>query len=395
MSNFGIGIGAFMQGMNSGIESYEKIESAMGRKALRNTAKEGADRARTMRQEDIGKSIIRGAEHSEQGPVQTFQVGSQQYGSEADATAAAEKQVGSFLDYYTKTAMPEIQEQLLATGEVEKAQALGKMMEDASFQKGVRLWGNAVQAFQTGNSEGFKDNLLKAYNQTGYFDDGTTALGIEDLKNDKGQLQGYKIRFRDASGKETEQTFDGEDVGRLALNALSPEQVVSNGIDQLKAAQAARAEMAGEERKFQRDVALKQYDQGLGIQRDANSSQLRMAEEADKRANGGDSTKVREANAMANALRQAGWPDDKVKAEMPRLLGIYRQSQSPTDRLASTVTMLAKADLDYAGLPDTEKVARAKALMDAMDAELAQAEGAQQQPAAVPSQGKGVTIWTR
>lgn len=415
MANFGIGIGAFMNGMAQGMNAVNNMQDAKDRKrlrdiqfqqleqdaadkqALRDVTQQGASDARAARQGDIGKSIIRGTDVSSGVAVPTFKVGDQTFATEKEANAAAEKQVGSFMDYYMKTSVPKLQEHWLSTGHVDKAQAIGKWLEDENVKKGVKAWAGAVRAFQVGDRNGFKNNLIAAYNQKGYFDDGMTAESIDDVTNDKGQLLGYKIKFKDAQGKVTEQQFDGDDVANMALNALSPEQVLSHGMDQLKQAQAARAELAKEERAYNRDLSKIQVQQGNTLEAQNNKAALDAAAKAEERRTGADSTKVREANAMAAALRQAGWSDEKVKAEMPRLLGIYRQSQSPTDRLASTVEMLAKTDTKFARMTDAEKAAAAKSLIDSLDAQLA-GEQTAAQPGAVPApapvqSGKGIPVW--
>lgn len=413
MANFGIGIGSFMNGFANGANTYNQITEAKDRKKLRDIQfkqlegeaqdkqayrdlnRQGVEEAKAARQADISKSIIRGSAESAEGPVQpSYKVGNRSYASEEEATAAAEKEAGSFIDYYMKTTVPKLQEHWLSTGDVEKAQNIGKWMEDANVQKGVKAWAGAVRSFQTGDRDGFKRNLMAAYNQEGYFDDGVTATGIEDVNNEQGQLLGYKISFKAPDGTVTDQTFEGEDVAKLALNAMSPENVLSYGMEQIKAGQEAQSEIAKEERGFSRDVAKIDIQQGNTLEAQGNASQLRIAEEAEKARTGGGSTKVREARAMGEALKAAGWSEEKVAAEMPRLLGIYRQSQSPADRLASTVEMLTKADLDFAALPDSEKVSRAKALMDTMDAELAPDE----QQGAAPAQpqvqsGRGIPVW--
>lgn len=417
MPNYGIGIGAFLDGVGRGagiasqiqdnkdrqrlrqMQMSELEQGASDRQAYRDLVAQGSQDARAARQADIGRSIIRGSEHSDAGPVPTFKVGDQTFDNEADATAAAEKQAGSFLDYYMQTTVPRMQEHWLSTGDVEKAQLIGKWMEDENVRKGAQSWANAVRSFQVGDSEGFKRNLMAAYNQQGYFDDGTEAVSIDDVNNEQGQLLGYKIRFRDADGNEREETYDGEDVAKMGLQALAPDQVLSYGLEQLKAAQEARASAAEDDRQYQRDLGKIDVQHSNALDLQNNKAALDAAAEAEKRRTGGDSTKVREANAMAQALRDAGWSDEKVQAEMPRLLGVYRQSQSPADRLASTIEMMAKTDMEFAGLPDDEKVSRARTLMNTMDAALAaqQAEERGQTGAAQPQtpvqSGRGLPIW--
>ncbi|NTE96674.1 hypothetical protein [Agrobacterium tumefaciens] len=396
MANFGIGLGAFADGMMKGVNMVRSIRQdeaaqveANDRKrlrdlqfkrleqedsdqqAFRNASSSAASDAKTQRAADVSAAMTPNADG-------TWRVGEKTYNSEADANKAAETQVGTFMDYYLKTSVPKMQEHWASTGQVEKAQALGKWLEDENVKKGMKHWASAVRSFQTGDSEGFKTNLMSAYNQQGYFEDGRTATGIEDLKNDKGQLLGYRIKFKDGQGNETSQDYDGEDVAKLALNALSPAQVLSYGMDQLKASSAARSEIAKEQRGLMRDVAKEDraYERDvskIGIQQQntlesqANQSQLRMAEETEKNRTGQNSTKVRDANAIADALRANGKDEKYIQSVYPQLLGVERGSKSETDRLDGYIAAMARSDLDFAGLPVSQQVARAREMMQAVD----------------------------
>lgn len=417
MANFGIGIGAFADGLLKGINTgrainqdkanaednadrkklrdlqFKQLEQEVGDKQqFRDTASAAAEGAKTARAADIQKAMTPTSNG-------TWKVGDKEYGSEAEATQAADGQVGSFMDYYMKTSVPKMQEHWAATGQIDKAQALGTWMEDENVKKGAKAWAGAVRSFQTGDREGFKKNLMAAYNQQGYFDDGQEASGIEDKKNDKGQLTGYTIKFKDKDGNETSQDFEGDDVAKLALNALSPTQVLSHGMDQLKAANAARADMAKEGRGFQRDVAKIGIQHQNTLESQGNASQLRQAEEAEKLRTGGGSKKVVEANAIAAALKASGKDDKYIQLVYPQLLGVERGSKSETDRLDGYIATMGKSDLDFAGLPASQQVERAREMMTAVDQSHQPEAKTTEKPAGAagassPVQsGKGVPIW--
>lgn len=421
-ANFGIGLGAFLNGAASGAQLMNQIQVAKDRRVdsadrkrlrdiqfrqleqdatdkqeLRDATRASADAARSARQADINGLINVGSAPSSDGSstVPTYSVGGKSYASQEEATAAADKQVGSFMDYYMKTSVPKMQEHWLKTGQVDKAQALGKWMEDENVKKGAKAWAGAVRSFQTGDREGFKTNLMAAYNQAGYFDDGMTATKIDDVKNDKGQLTGYAITFRDASGKETTQNYDGDDVARLGLNALSPTEVLSYGMDQLKQANAARADLAKEGRGFQRDITKLGIQQQNTLEAQTNASQLRSAEEAEKQRAGGNSPKVRDANAIVGALKSRGYDDKYIDSIYPKLLGVERSSKSDTDRLDGYIAAMARNDLDFAEMPVSQQVQKAREMM----AEVDKVPGGEQSPAGAPAastpvqSGKGVPFW--
>lgn len=397
--NFGIGVGAFMAGMNQGIEAYDNIEKARDRKALREIATKGTDEAKAARDADIGKSIKVGSADQNGMTVPTYEVGGTSYANEGDARAAAEKQVGTFMDYYSKTVLPRYQEQWMKTGDVEKAQAVDKWMQDRNVQKGVKSWANAVRSFQMGDRDGFKKNLMAAYNQQGYFDDGTEALSIDDVNDDKGNLLGYKIKFRGPDGKVTEQSYDGDDVARMGLNALSPAEVLSHGMDQLKQAQAARAELAKEGRAEARDLRKIGVQQQNTLDSQANQSQLRVAEEREKLRTGAASTKVRDAEAVSSWLKQQGYDDAFIRAQAPRLVGLEAQQMSPQNRLNNIMETLNKS-LDFQDLPDDQKVQKAYEVMKMQDEMLSARGGGAtgapagaRAPAAPVQSGRGIPVW--
>ena len=362
MANFGIGLGAFMGGLNQGMEAGERFKTIQDNNKLRKIAADGTDAAKAAREADIGKSIKVGSIDQNGTTVPTYEVGGQSYGSEEEARGAAEKQVGSFMDYYTKTVMPQYQEHWMQTGQVDKAQAMQKWLENEDVQKGVKSWANAVRSFQVGDSAGFKKNLMKAYNNEGYFADGVKAESIEDVKNDKGQLLGYKIKFKDAKGNVTEQTYDGEDVARLGLNALSPAEVLSYGVDQLKQAQAARAELAKEGRKFDRDVQLEGVKQGYGINRDNNRSALRTAEEAEKIRLGSNNTA-------------------KTTSDTDLRKQLYIQLRKEGTKTAENNKLLGKSDPVFNDLPQEEQA-------KIVEQQLQMLKRGTQQQGPVQSQGK-------
>lgn len=410
MSNFGIGLGSFLTGVSNGAQAYENIQNLKEQRAdreearadranLRQIGQQGTADANAARQADIGKSIIKGQDVSSGVAKPTWTVNGKTFDNEADAHAHAESNVGSFMDYYTKTVMPKYQEHWLQTGEVEKAQVADKWMQDADVQRGMKSWAGAVRAFQTGDREGFKTNLMAAYNNQKYFDDGTTAKSIDDVKDAKGNLTGYKITFVDGKGNERDETFDGNDIGRLALNALSPAQVISYGFDQLKSAQSTSAELAKEQRqhgyKMQENAVTAQVADTRAARTQTNAQdniRLRaQLERENKIAAAGDpkqNKKVLEAQAIGQYLKSQGYSDEYIAQQAPRLAGVQAQTMSPENRMNNIMKVMASSDPTFGDLPDAEKVARATSLMKAQDEGLAQqASGNRAQP-----QGRGITL---
>lgn len=385
MANMGLGIGSFLSGLAGGVQMGSQIQDAKDRKRmrglqmeqmeqdyadkqnLRGVMRQAATDAGAQRQADIDKNITVGSAETNDMTVPTYSVGNRQYASKDEADKAASKDVDSFLDYYMGTSAPKLMQHWAETGQLDKAQAFDKFAQDADARKGMKAWAGAVRSFQLGDREGFKDNLLKAYNQKGYFEDGYTATKIDDVKNDKGQLLGYAITFKDGDGNETTQTYDGDDVAQMGLQAMAPDQVLAYGMEQLKAKQAAQAQLAKESRGLNNDLLKIGVQQGNTLESQNNQSNLRRLEEQEKIRQGGGTSKVSQANAVANALRANGMAEADVRALYPQLLGVERASRSRQDRLDGYIASLSKASMDFNDLSTAEKVAQAQALMDSVD----------------------------
>ena len=279
-SNFGIGVGAFMEGMNSGITAGKRIREVVDENKARDITSQAAASAQAKRQADIGKGVKEVLVESDAGPGRAFEVDGRQYSDKDTAMAQAEKKVGALQDYYFSEAMPKLQQHYMDIGQPDKAFSIGKAIEDQEFQKGAKSWAKATAAFMSGDEKGFLKNYVEAYNNRGYDDDGMTAKGIEPVKDKSGNTLGYKVTLADRDGKETVQEFTGADIGRQSLMYMAPAEVLKRNLSMFDAAQSAQAEIAKEERKFSRDVKLEGMKQGYGIQRDNNKSLLNTAEKA-------------------------------------------------------------------------------------------------------------------
>lgn len=372
-ANFGIGVGALADGLVKGMQIGRGIKQARKERALEEASTQAFDAAKQAQQADI------------------------QTGAEAKP----------LMDYYMKVAAPRVRDSYLQNGDIQAAKTWGDWIKNDQVQKGMASWAAGVRAAQQGDHEGFLKHFTDAYNNNGYFDDGVQAVGSKVLKDDKGNVNGFEVTLRGKDGKDNVQRFDNiEDVYRTGLTFMSPEKVFEYGMGQIKAASEARAKLAEEDRKFNRDVQLEGVRQGGRVQlldaqqqnaleRQNNQSNLNLAEAEAKKSMGiGDKNDpVAKANAMAQALLSQGWSAEQVKAAYPRLLGVERASQSPRDRLMGAVELLTKTDPNFMDMTEEQKVASAQRLLDAQDKILMQnlPSAGSQQPA--PQQGRGLPMW--
>ncbi|AEY69615.1 hypothetical protein PEp14_00026 [Erwinia phage PEp14] len=390
MADFGIGLGAFLNGVANGAKVYSDIQDAKSKKKLRDAQMQDFEQARQ------DKADYRNL--STQGM--------------ADAKANTDGQTDNVLNYYMKNTAPKLQQHWLETGDVTKAEAFGKWIQDTNVQQGMRHSAAMMRSAMTGDADGFAKNLVAAYNQPGYFDDGFEATSANVTRDAKGNAAGMVVKLRNQrTGEETEHTFNSmEDVYKMAQAFSSPDAVFSHGMKELESAQAARSKIAEENRQWDRTVAGKQLDHGYRVQeksadqdfqlqRDNNSSQLRQAEETNKARTGAGSTKMRDAQATISMLKANGWSDDDVKANLPSILGIENRSRPVSSRIDDYVKMMGANDPKFLRLSQDEQISQARAYIQKVDSQSAGPGGGAGLPtrsgATGGQQGAGMPFYDR
>lgn len=395
--NLGIGIGSFLDGFTRGASAYSNIQEQKSRQKVRDAqlaeldqnttdknqyrtiVRDGAQTANTARQADIQKAVTAGASPED-----------------------AEKQVGSYLDYWKKTTAPQLTQHWMETGEVDKAQNFDKWLEDSNVQQGMKNWANMSRSFAMGDRPGFLKNLNATLTQSGYYDGQMQPLGATEKLNDKGQLVGYTVTFKDkATGKESSQDFDGEDIQKMAVNGLSPQQIYSMGMDDIAAARKAQAENA----KTQREQGFKREEWGVKqqneLESEANKSQLRMAEKAEEKRLGlGDASKdpMAKAKATAEWLKSQGYDDAYIRKAAPALVGIQNQSKPMSSRIEDFIKTRVENDRQFSKMPLAKQIEQAQEYIATVDGasgdDAAPAQNTQQQQnQSQQSQGRGVLLW--
>ncbi|WP_313824104.1 hypothetical protein [Leclercia sp.] len=352
MSNFGIGIGEFMKGVASGANTMSNMQDSWSRKDLRDMQMDDLKQAR----ED--KKALR------QTTTQGF----------SDAQANTDGQIDNVWNYYMQNTAPKVVEHYMSAGDPNTANAYRQWIADSNVQQGAKYGVGMMRAAAMKDLDGVGKNMMLAYNQPGYFEDGNTATGYTVLKNDKGEPAGLEITVKGADGKETKQKFDNVDeIYKLASTFGNPLEVFKTGVAQYQAQQAqaqkTKAELAKEGREWDRTLTTKQIDQNFSIEKDNNASQLRQAEEAAKQRNGGNSNVVRDAKAKEQYLRDKGVPETRIKALAPQLVGVDRQEVPITKRIDDYISNKDKDVLDkeWQKLTGAQKTERAIGDLQARD----------------------------
>lgn len=347
MSNFGLGIGSFMQGLTSGMSAMQGYKRADSQQKL-------AD----MQIQDMQ------AEHdAKQGYKDLAAQGMN------DAKSHTDGQIDNVMNYYMKNTAPKLQQYWLSQGDVQKSEAFGKWIQDSNVQQGMRYSAAFMRSAQLGDAEGAMNNLVKMYNQPGYFEDGMSAVNAKILRDKQGNNAGMEITLRnDKTGETTTETFNSmADVYKLGMQFAAPESVFNYGMEQLKAGQTAAAANAKEQRDWQRTVAGKQLDQNYKLEAQGNESQLRMAENADKARNGNNNPEAQRIQARITAFKAAGKSDEWINNNMTQIVGIENRSRPITSRIDDYIKLKTENDTKFRKLSQDEQIREAQQYIEKQD----------------------------
>lgn len=311
MANFGIGLGSFLSGVAQGADAYANIQNARSRQKLT----------------DMQVSNLEKEQQSKQGAVDLAAQGAD------EAKANTDGKIDNVMNYYMQNTAPKLQQYWLSQGDMDKANAFGKWIQDSNVQQGMKYGAGMIQGAQQGNPELVMDNMVKLYNQPGYFEDGFSAVKADVRRDKDGNASGWDITLKNnKTGKETTHSFNSmDDIYKTAMQFGDPKNVFEYGMQQLKAGQDAQVAIAKEDRALKVDDYKAARDQNYKLEGQNNESQLRQAE---KRAEGTTGNKkVQDAQAAEDYLRSRGVPNEQIRALAPALIGVQNQSAPLSKRV--------------------------------------------------------------
>lgn len=311
MANFGIGLGSFLSGVAQGADDYTNIQNARSRQKLT----------------DMQVSNLEKEQQSKQGAVDLAAQGADEARAKTDGT------IDNVMNYYMQNTAPKLQQYWLSQGDVDKANAFGKWIQDDNVKQGMKYGAGMIRAAQIGDPDAVMDNMVKLYNQPGYFEDGLSAVKAETRRDKDGNATGWDITLRDnKTGKESTHSFNSmDDIYKTAMQFGDPKNVFEYGMQELQAGRKAQLETAKENRDWQRKLTEKELDQNYKLEGQNNESQLRQAEERNKATAG--NKKVQDAKAAEDYLRSRGVPEESIKALAPTLIGVQNQSAPMSKRV--------------------------------------------------------------
>lgn len=357
-ANFGIGLGAFAQGLTQGISAGKQLRDLADQNKIRSAQKEGMAAAKQARSAAIDGLIETGSGPNADNTmtVPTYKVGDQSFSDQASARKAAEGQVGGLAEFYQKVAAPKIYEQLLEV-DPEKAAKWKDWNDNEQVKEGQRHWAAAIAKANAGDFDGFGQSLMKAYNTRGYFEDGTKVTKWDTMRDDQGNITGVNLTFKGPDGKEFQQSVNGaEDAYRVGSYMLSPENVFKYAWAEHQSAQKAKLESAKEDRKFQRDVF--RDDRKAANQRELQTQRDNSAMERTVTGKQMDAAaKTDQFNRKVEALKTAGYSPEWINQNLPSIMGIgeFKKPADPTEVRRMLHQSRLQSDFNYGRKPQAEQ----------------------------------------
>ena len=311
-----------------------------------------------------------------------FMVGDMGFDTKEQATAQAQKEAPTAMEFFVKQAVPKIQAGYLAQGDPAKAEAWGRYAEDTTSQKNMETWSKAYRSAQAGDIEGAARHVFKLYQN---FDDGVTPVSHETVKNKDGQVTGFNVKLKDdASGETRSQFVDKSSLVEMGLSALSPPAMFEQAYKRKVTAENARLADATAEvkdaRTLQRTVAVEGIKQSAADRRDnkkieadfkktemQGDQRLKEIDLAQTLRNAGlGAAKKAEINTKVEALRDAGYDDEQINGMMPALLGTgaYKKTTDRVERRALVTTDLLKNDPSFARADPEKQSAKVDQVMN-------------------------------
>jgi len=272
-------------------------------------------------------------------PSQAYEVGGLRFATQAEAQTAAEKAAPDIMHFFTKQAAPAIYAKLVEQGDMDKAEAWNKWMEQGTTKARLKVWGNAYRAAMMGDHERAADHVFDLYSQ---YDDGVHPVSKTAVKDEQGNLTGFNVVLkRGQDGKEYSQFIGHDQLRELGLAALSEPQFFEldwrRQREQEQARAAALTKLTEGRQRFNQNIALEGIRLGgdirkLGIQHDnaVTLEQIRSANEAGRPGPvGKQAADLRALGLSDSDIRQRVLDEHKGAARAPHpdqvRLELYQQ----------------------------------------------------------------------
>lgn len=326
---------------NQLVDAYYRGQENKDRAEVKNVMAEGLAGAKQSRADDIQANSQVGSKANASDTMTMPTFDDTKGNSYADAEAqkkGAERNAPSVDDFYMRDVAPKIKETYLAQGNQQGADAWDKWTQDKEAQAGMKHWTQALRAGQMGDFKSYADNMVKAYNTPGYYDDGLHAEGYDLVKDKDGNTTGLTLKMKNKeTGESFAQTIHGQDdMVQAGIGLLDPANAFKTTMARVTAADAANAK-----------AGLEVAKTNNGMIRDNNkvAVQTQAKSQLENQRSGNDLYQMREGkqldrqNASAAVdnkmalLQKAGYDQEFIKSALPQILGIgqYKKPADPQE----------------------------------------------------------------
>lgn len=153
-----------------------------------------------------------------------------------------DKLATTYMESYRQNGAPLVIKELMRQGRVQEAQQFDAFMRSQQAQEGMDMWMRGVIAAQSGDIDGAVDNLMDAYNNSGYFSDGYEVVKDESslIRDKSGEVVGVNLTMRHiATGETFTQSDSITGFMEKAIWITSPEKAFAAQLEAQKAMQDA------------------------------------------------------------------------------------------------------------------------------------------------------------
>lgn len=219
---FGMGLGAFTDGMARGLQLRGDIED-------RKTAADDRERRRTIEdetmaweREDRAYAVRQRSEaEGDKNAIRDITAGAR---DEFDrGVEAGEYDPKEFDEFWDSFAMPRLTTELLEQGKFAEADALESWSESKAARKGGRKFAEAMFKANTGDMDGALEAAFDAAKTKGYIDSDFAFKGKEEIVDAAGNILGYQLTMVDDEGNEHVQDVAIDDVPKFISTIVNPE----------------------------------------------------------------------------------------------------------------------------------------------------------------------------
>lgn len=305
-ANFGIGVGAFADGLTRGMGLGREIKQARNERQIDTIRKEGLSQARE--------------------------------------AAGPEASPDAIMQNFMQTGVPRIAEAYLQQGNVEKAEAWTQWAQNREQQRGMKDWANAYQAAQTGNYDVVANYVAENARRL----DPSIQLRSWRKGTESGK-DGFFVTVGREEGTDQDIFIDNETLVRKGLSMLSPPEQFNLRWQEMQGAQQARAKATSEDLKHERGVFMEQMKQEHRVELESLKEQLRSARDRNE-----FDAKVESAAAT---LSRYGYNSDEISAMVPRIMGIanVRQEIGETDLRLRATEILSRNNMRFSRMKPEEQ----------------------------------------